>query len=273
MTISLTFETDQGSFDKEFDINSTISEVKQEIADELGTSISAFTIEYEGDALDDDTNLEELDIPDFATIQVILKEFSVQVDISGKRTKFDLKASDLIQELYKQVAERSNVQQSQVELYSGGKLLSPSKTFIQAEISSSTVLQAVIKPIDTQGNTQGKSQGDTQETTKDTPIGSDTRPKKSEEKKDQALIKVIYPNGDTESIFLKFSDLICEFVGRLDSKVHPPPNKYPRFVLNSYTVTRRDDRTFDKFLTDTQSPRLSNYTASVFWDYSDGALQ
>ena len=269
MTISLTFETDQGSFDKEFDINSTISEVKQEIADELGTSISAFTIEYEGDALDDDddddTTLDELDIPDFAVIQV--------VDISDKRTKFDLKVSDLIQELNKQVAERSNVQQSQVELYSGGKLLSPSKTFIQAEISSSTVLQAVIKPIDTQGNTQGKSQGDTQETTKDTPIGSDTRPKKSEEKKDQALIKVIYPNGDTESIFLKFSDLICEFVGRLDSKVHPPPNKYPRFVLNSYTVTRRDDRTFDKFLTDTQSPRLSNYTASVFWDYSDGALQ
>ena len=110
MTIYLTFETDQGSIDKDVDIYSTISNVKQKIADELGKSISAFTIEYEGDALDDDTNLEELDIPDFATIQVILKEFSVQVDISDKRTKFDLKASDLIQKLDKQVAERSKFQ-------------------------------------------------------------------------------------------------------------------------------------------------------------------
>ena len=112
MTISLIFETDKRSFEKEFDIFSTISKVKQEIADEIGTSISAFTIACDGDALDDDddTTLVELDIPDFAVIQVILKEFSVQVDISGKRTKFDLKASDLIQELYKQVAERSKFQ-------------------------------------------------------------------------------------------------------------------------------------------------------------------
>ena len=111
MIIFLTFETDQRSFDKEFDINSTISEVKQEIADELGTSISAFKIVYDGDALDDDnTTLDELDIPDFTVIQVILKKFLVQVDISNKRTKFDLKASDLIQELYKQVAERSKFQ-------------------------------------------------------------------------------------------------------------------------------------------------------------------
>ena len=106
MTISLIFETDKRSFEKEFDIFSTISKVKQEIADEIGTSISAFTIEYEGDALDDDddddTTLDELDIPDFAVIQV--------VDISDKRTKFDLKVSDLIQELNKQVAERSKFQ-------------------------------------------------------------------------------------------------------------------------------------------------------------------
>ena len=112
MTISLIFETDKRSFEKEFDIFSTISKVKQEIADEIGTSISAFTIACDGDALDDDddTTLVELDIPDFAVIQVILKEFSVQVDISDKRTKFDLKVSDLIQELNKQVAERSKFQ-------------------------------------------------------------------------------------------------------------------------------------------------------------------
>ena len=261
MTLNLYFETGQESLEKEFDINSTISEVKQEIADEIGAKVSEFSLEYEQDALDDDKTLEELDLSDFSTIQVVFQNYSVQVDLSGKCTKFDLKPTELTQELYKKVAEGNKVSQNQVELYFGGKLLSPSVSFLQAAISSNSVIQAIIK--------KGEEEKDKKEE-KDTK--EETKTEKTE-KKDQALINVLYPNGDSEKIYLKFSALISDFVSMLSSKVTAPEGKYPRFVLNSFTITDRDDRTFDKFLTDTESPRLSTYTASIFWDYSDGALQ